>query len=41
MGVPVTWFIDDAGRVTYKHVGVITSEAQLIDLTSKHLGVNI
>lgn len=41
MGVPVTWFIDKSGHVAYKHVGVITSEAQLFTLTSKHLGVEI
>ena len=37
MGVPVTWFIDKAGIVVYKHVGVINSTAELIELTNKYL----
>jgi peroxiredoxin len=41
MGVPVTWFIDAAGQVKYKKIGVIKSEAELIDLTQKYLGVKI
>jgi thiol-disulfide isomerase/thioredoxin len=41
MGVPVTWFIDKAGTVVYKHVGVINSTAELIELTEKYLKVNI
>ena len=41
MGVPVTWFIDTAGQVKYKKIGVIKSEAELIDLTQKYLGVKI
>ena len=41
MGVPVTWFIDKAGTVVYKHVGVITSPAELIELTETYLKVKI
>jgi len=41
MGVPLTWFIDKAGTVVYKHVGVINSTAELIDLTSKYLKVSV
>jgi thiol-disulfide isomerase/thioredoxin len=41
MGVPVTWFIDKSGAVTYKKIGVIKSEAELITLTEKYLGVKI
>ena len=41
MGVPVTWFIDKAGTVVYKHVGVINSTAELIELTEKHLKVKV
>lgn len=41
MGVPVTWFIDASGKVTFKKIGVIKSEQELIDLTAEHLGVKI
>lgn len=41
MGVPVTWFIDESGAVTYKKIGVIKSEAELITLTETYLGVKI
>lgn len=41
MGVPVTWFIDEAGTVVYKHVGVVKSTEELIDLTTKYLKVSI
>lgn len=41
MGVPVTWFIDASGKVKFKKIGVISSEAELIQLTSKYLGVKI
>lgn len=41
MGVPVTWFIDSAGNVAYKKIGVIKSEQELIDLTKKYLGVRV
>lgn len=41
VGVPVTWFIDETGTVVYKHVGVIKSTDELIDLTKKYLKVEI
>jgi thiol-disulfide isomerase/thioredoxin len=41
LGVPVTWFIAPNGNVAYKHIGVINSEAQLIELTQKYLGITI
>ena len=41
MGVPVTWFIDKQGTVVYKHIGVIKSTEELIDLTAKYLKVSI
>jgi hypothetical protein len=41
MGVPVTWFIDEQGVVVYKHVGVVESTEELIELTNKYLKVSI
>jgi hypothetical protein len=41
MGVPVTWFIDTSGKTVFKKIGVIKSEAELIELTEKYLGVKI
>jgi len=41
MGVPVTWFIAPDGEVKYKKIGIIKSEAELISLTEKHLGIKI
>jgi cytochrome c biogenesis protein CcmG, thiol:disulfide interchange protein DsbE len=41
LGVPVTWFIKPNGDVAYKHIGVITSESELIELTKKHLGIAV
>ena len=41
MGVPVTWFIDEQGTVVYKHIGVVKSTEELIDLTAKYLKVKI
>ena len=41
MGVPVTWFIDPDGKVKYKKIGIIKSEAELIELTGQHLGIKI
>ena len=41
MGVPVTWFISLDGKVEYKKIGAIKSEAELIELTEKYLGVKI
>ncbi len=41
MGVPVTWFIAPDGKVQYKKIGIIKSEAELIELTEKYLGIKI
>lgn len=41
MGVPVTWFIDASGKTVFKKIGVIKSDAELIELTEKYLGVKI
>jgi thiol-disulfide isomerase/thioredoxin len=41
MGVPITWFIDQQGTAVYKHVGVVESTQELIDLTAKYLKVEI
>ena len=41
MGVPITWFIDKEGIVVYKHVGVVKSTEELIELTNKYLKVSI
>jgi thiol-disulfide isomerase/thioredoxin len=41
MGVPITWFIDETGKVVYKHIGVVKTTDELIDLTAKYLKVSI
>ena len=41
MGVPITWFIDKQGIVVYKHVGVVKSTEELIELSNKYLKVSI
>jgi thiol-disulfide isomerase/thioredoxin len=41
MGVPVTWFIDEQGAVVYKHIGVVKSTEELIELSNKYLKVSI
>ena len=41
LGVPVTWFIDEQGTVVYKHIGLVKSTEELIDLTNKYLKVKI
>jgi hypothetical protein len=41
MGVPVTWFIDSAGKVVHKKIGTIKSEVELRDLTSKYLHITV
>ena len=38
MGVPVTWFIGEDGKVVKKHIGVITSIDQLREATEKAFG---
>ena len=39
MGVPVTWLIDKNGKVAYKHIGVLKSQAELFADVKKYLGV--
>jgi thiol-disulfide isomerase/thioredoxin len=41
MGVPVTWFIDEQGTVVYKHIGVVETTEELIELTAKYLKLAI
>lgn len=41
MGVPVTWFINAKGEVTYKKVGEIHSWTQMRGLIVLNLGINI
>jgi thiol-disulfide isomerase/thioredoxin len=41
LGVPVTWFIDASGKVTYKQIGVITSTAQLKSEVRKYLKIKL
>jgi len=41
MGVPVTWFIAPDGKVQYKKIGIIKSEAELISMTEQYLGIKI
>jgi hypothetical protein len=41
LGVPVTWFIDANGKVTYKQIGVITSTAQLKSEVRKYLKIKL
>lgn len=38
MGVPVTWFIGESGKVVYKKVGPVKSADELRVLTFKYLG---
>ena len=38
IGVPVTWFLNKNGVVTYKHIGAFTSAKQLSDEVGKYLG---
>ena len=41
MGVPVTWFIAPDGKVQYKKIGIIKSEAELITMTEQYLRIKI
>lgn len=41
MGIPVTWFVNAKGEVTYRKVGQIHSWTQMRGLISLHLGINI
>lgn len=39
MGVPVTWFINAAGKVVYRQIGVLTDANQLKSEYTKYLGI--
>ena len=41
MGVPVTWFIDHNGKVIYKNIGVMNSQADLFAKVKKYLGISV
>ena len=41
MGVPITLFIDDQGKVTYRKIGVVTTIKELEKDTEKYLGVQL
>ena len=41
LGVPVTWFIDAAGKVVYKQIGLITSTAELKSEVTKYLKIKL
>jgi cytochrome c biogenesis protein CcmG/thiol:disulfide interchange protein DsbE len=41
MGVPVTWFVNEKGEVTYKKIGQIHSWTQLRGLIALHLGIKV
>jgi len=41
MGVPVTWFIDANGDVTYKHIGAYKSKKELFDHVEKYYKVKL
>ena len=36
-GIPMTLFVDAAGRIVYSHPGVLKSSAQLEQLIEEHL----
>jgi cytochrome c biogenesis protein CcmG, thiol:disulfide interchange protein DsbE len=40
-GLPMTFFVDRSGRISYTQVGPITSEQQLDQLVKEHLGVSV
>ena len=41
MGVPVTWFIDKNGNVSYKHIGAYKSKKELFDHVEKYFKVKL
>ena len=41
LGVPVTWFIDANGKVTFKQIGTLHSDQQLFDLVTKNLKISL
>ena len=40
MGVPVTWFIDETGKVIYKKIGVFTDYKELEQSAKKYFNLN-
>jgi thiol-disulfide isomerase/thioredoxin len=40
-GVPVTWFINSAGVVVYKKIGLIATRSELNLYVKKYLGINV
>lgn len=40
-GPPVTLFVDSDGAITYRKVGPVTTQQELDDLVSEHLGVRV
>ena len=41
MGVPVTWFIDANGDVTYKHIGAYRTQKELFNHVEKYFKVKL
>lgn len=41
LGPPQTLFVDDDGRIAYRHNGPITSDQELLDAIDDHLGVKL
>lgn len=41
MGVPVTWFVNSAGKVVFKKIGVLKDEKELRDLTAQYLKIAV
>ena len=40
-GVPVTYFLDNAGEIVHKHIGTFLSKAQLYDAVEKYFKVKL
>ena len=40
-GVPVTYFLDNAGEIIYKHIGAFLSKAQLYEAVEKYFEVKL
>ncbi len=41
MGIPVTWFIDQNGKIIFKKIGTVKTITELQGLVAQHLGVKI
>jgi hypothetical protein len=39
MGVPVTWFINESGKVVYKKIGAFKDAKEIESLAQKHLNL--